>query len=438
MKSVLALLYIGLGAVGAQAQTPIVIRNAVIIDGSGGSPIENGSVVIRGRTIEAVGAAANVVPPPGARVIDAKGSAVMPGLADMHVHLTGGWDGISVDLLSYRRYLNALLFAGVTTVLDVGNVQPYVLQLRQEVAAGRLAGPRIYAAGALLDGADPAWPPISYTVSSVEQVPALVRRQKRDGVDILKAYHGLSLQMIGALAREANKHSLAVIMDNRSVSWDRVVDSGIRAFAHLPAGISNEAVASMKENGVHVITTLAVRERRRRLADLTFVEHPVIRDAWPTFFLDDLRARAAQSDTPDAETLARIDLTMRETKRLFDAGIMLVGGTDAPYPGVFQGESIHHEMELFVEAGLTPLQAISAVTKNAAILMGAGDEWGTLAPGRAADMIVVAGRPDRNVGDSRNIEMVIQQGKVLDRSDLAYDPERDTGFLVGASASSTQ
>lgn len=163
----------------AQEVELLAIIHAVIIDGHGKPPIEDGTLVLRAGKIEAVGPATAIKAPANARVIDARGKAVMPGLADMHVHLTGGWDGDSVEMLGFQRYLNALLYAGVTTALDTGNVQPYILQMRQEVAAGRLAGPRIYCAGALIDGADPAWPPLSFAVATVEQIPKLVRQQKQ-------------------------------------------------------------------------------------------------------------------------------------------------------------------------------------------------------------------------------------------------------------------
>ena len=115
---------------------------------------------------------------------------------------------------------------------------------------------------------------------------------------------------------------------------------------------------------------------------------------------------------------------------LQQAGVMLVAGTDAPYPGTLQGEGIHRELELLVEAGLTPLQAISAATRNAARLMEAGD-WGSLAPGKRADILMVRGRPDRVIGDTRNVEMVVQGGRIVDREVLRFDPERDPGFGAG-------
>ena len=125
--------------------------HAVILDGRGGVPLENGTLVVRGDRIDAAGLAESVSIPPGAEVIDLRGKTLMPGLADMHVHLMGGWDGEAVEMLGYRRYLNALLYAGVTTVLDTGNVMPFVVQMRDEIAAGRLAGPRIYCTGPLVD-----------------------------------------------------------------------------------------------------------------------------------------------------------------------------------------------------------------------------------------------------------------------------------------------
>lgn len=443
----LALLATPFSTAPAQEAESLAIIHAVIIDGHGKPPIEDGTLVIRAGKIEAVGPFAVIKAPANARVIDAQGKAVMPGLADMHVHLTGGWDGHAVDMLGFQRYLNALLYAGVMTVLDTGNVQPYILQLRQEVAAGRLAGPRIYCAGALIDGADPAWPPLSFAVSTVEQIPKLVRQQKKEAVDVLKAYSGLSDLMVTALVREAKKDSLRVFIDqwSRNGSVD-LIRAGIAAFAHLPTSkMSDEAVSLMKEKGVHAITTLAVYEShsRRRLADLSFLEFPLVKDTTPPWFLEELRAYASRRLTADASARAtansnRLSEAKKNARRLFDAGVLLAAGTDAPYPGVSQGEGIHRELELLVEAGLSPLEAITVATKNAALLMNAGDEWGTLAPGRVANLILIAGRPDKRISETRQIEMVIQAGKILDREKLKFDLRRDGGFRAAAPVSATK
>ncbi len=423
-----------------QGQRPVAFTRAVIIDGNGGAPIENGTLVVRGEKIEVIGAAESVQIPANAEVRDLAGRVLMPGLADMHVHLVGGWDGISADLLGYQRYLNALLYAGVTTVLDAGNVQPFIIQLRNEIAAGRLVGPRIYCAGAIVDGADPDWPSISYSVTSLEQVPQIVRRLKADRVDIIKVYVGLSDRMIMALVQEGRRNSLSVLIDqgHRNGSID-LVFAGISSFAHVPdvpifSLYSPEAIKFMKQRGVMFTSSLAVIESfsRQRLTDLTFLEHPLIKDTIPPNFLSELRAEARRELEPLPQghdsPLERFKQRSINAKTLFDTGFVMAAGTDSPYPGAFLGESIHRELELLVEAGLRPLDAITVATRNGAQWIGASKEWETLESGKLANLLVINGRPDRKIQDSRNIEVVMQVGRILDRKKLKLNPETDPGF----------
>ncbi|HET9389595.1 MAG TPA: amidohydrolase family protein, partial [Steroidobacteraceae bacterium] len=236
--------------------------NAVLIDGTGAPAVEHATVVIRGEKIEAAGPSSSIQVPRGAGTTDLHGKVLMPGLADMHVHLVGGWDGHATDMLGYRRYLNALLYAGVTTVLDTGNVQPYIVQMRAEVAAGRLPGPRIYCVGPLVDGADPVWPPLSYSVPSVEQVPAVVAALKRDRVDLIKGYVGLSHAVLERLVEEGRKVSLRVIVDQWQRNGSRdLVDDGIYGFAHLPTrALTADDVQYMKAHQTVFISTLIVYE----------------------------------------------------------------------------------------------------------------------------------------------------------------------------------
>ncbi|HVO47922.1 MAG TPA: amidohydrolase family protein [Steroidobacteraceae bacterium] len=410
--------------------------DAVLIDGTGAPALEHATVVIRGEAIEAAGSASSVKIPRGASVVNLHGKAVLPGLSDMHVHLVGGWDGHAVDMLGYRRYLNALLYAGVTTVLDTGNVQPYIVQIRDEVAAGRLPGPHIYCVGALVDGADPVWPPLSYAVGSVGQVPAVVNGLKRDHVDFIKAYVGLSHSVLERLVQEGRKVSLRVIIDQwrRNGSTD-LVDDGIYGFAHLPTkALSPSDVQYMVSHQTVFISTLNVFESfsRRRFANLAFLDDPLIRDTSPPSFLDGLRAEAARKLTPqeqDAtqESIRHFQNALANAKSLFRAGVLLTSGTDAAYPGDFQGEGLHHELELLVESGLTPLEAITVATQNAARFVGATD-WGTLQPGKQATLIIVDGRPDRNISDTRRIAAVFVRGRKIDRDSLKLRNQNDPGY----------
>jgi imidazolonepropionase-like amidohydrolase len=427
------------GALAAQESKPLAITHAVLIDGNGKAPVENATVLIRDGKIVAAGPAAGIVIPKDAALIDAVGKTVMPGLADMHVHLMGGWDGISTDVLGYRQFLNALLYAGVTTVLDTGNVEPFILQLRQEIARGRLQGPRIYCAGPLIDSADPAWPGISVAVCSVDQIPRIVDQLKKDGVDMLKAYVGLSDAQISALVAAGQKQSLRVVSDpgTRNGSMD-VLRTGIAALAHMPPiPLGDEAVSWMKEKPIHCLTTLAVYESfsRRRIVDPGLYGISLYRDTAPPWFVDDLKKEAARALTEDEQKdVKRSTKLFKEAQRnalkLMQAGVLVAAGTDAPYPGDPLGEAIHREMELLVEAGFTPLEAITAATKNAALFMNAAAEWGTVEPGKTADLLIIGGRPDRTIGDTRKIEVLIKSGKIIDRKKLRFDANPDAGFQV--------
>jgi imidazolonepropionase-like amidohydrolase len=415
----------------ALAQAPIAIQRVRVIDGNGGAPLESGTVVIRDGRIVAVGAASAVAIPSGARTIDGRGHSLIPGLADLHTHLTGGWDGVSVDFLGFRRVTAALLYAGVTTVLDPGNVTSFVKQLRDEVEAGRVAGPRIHYAGAIFDGPQPAWPDISLAVSSADQLPSFVKQLRQAGVSFVKAYGGLSTETVQALVDAAARDSLRVVADvgGRNGSLE-VARTGIAAFAHAGRRpMTDEAIRYLADHGIATITTLAVMEvrTRRRFADLRFLDHPLLADVLPPSYQAGLRAHGARpADTAAARGAATaLSDAMANVKRMHDAGVLLAAGTDAPYPGDFYGEGLHRELELLVEAGLTPLQAITIATRNAARLLGAVARWGTIEPDKQADVVLVRGDPSRAISDTRNVVTVIQGGRVVDRAALRYDPRRE-------------
>lgn len=416
---------------------PLAIVHGTLLDGLGGPQLDDATVIVRGAKIEYAGPSRSASVPSDARVIDAKGRSVLPGLADLHVHLQGGWNGVDNDILGYQHYLNALLYAGVTTVLDAGNYQPWILQLRQEQAAGRLLAPRIYCVGAMIDGADPTWPDLQYSLTSAFQIPALVERDKQAHVDMVKAYGKLSIVLLRNLADGAHKAGIRVVVD----MWERngspdVSEAGISGYAHAATRkMSADDVQLIKDHNLFVITTIVVRESfaRTRFRDASFLDQPLTADTTPPWFLTELREfmnkpQTDQEKRDTAQAIAEFEECKRNVKKFHDAGILLAAGTDAPYPGVFQGESLHRELELLVEAGLTPLQALRAATYDAARLMKAEDDWGSIAPGMRANLLIVAGHPAEKISDTRKIETVIFNGKILDRGALRYDPQHDPGF----------
>ena len=409
----------------------LAITDVRIIDGNGGAPIEHGVIVLDGRRIEAVGSRSDVSVPAGAKRINGGGKTALPGLADMHVHLLGGTNGVGLDILGYQKYLNALLYAGVTTVMDTGNVPPFILQLRAEVQAGRVLGPRIYCVGPLVDGADPVWPALSVAIASRDQVPRVVGTLADEKVDFVKLYVGLSDQLVRTISTEASRHGLRTIIDQwlRNGSAD-IAQEGIAGFAHFPSHrISDETIATIKAHNVFLISTLAVQESAlgRRFRDLSFLDNPLIADTTPKAALDGLRreyGNLSAKELADKSTFTnRVDLEGAESNvpRLRDAGVLFAAGTDAVYPGDFQGEGLHHELELLVESGLTPLEAITVATKNAAAIVNASKEWGTLEPGKLANVILVDGKPDQRIADTHNVTTVIKEGVVIDRLALRLD-----------------
>lgn len=423
------------------AQSATAITNALIIDGNGAPPVRNAVLVFEGDRISAVGEASRVTIPAGATVIDAAGKTVMPGLVDGHIHLIGGWDGVSVDMLGIEKYLRSLLYAGVTRVLDQGNVLYFIGQIQQEIAEGNLMGPAIHFAGPLISGPGSPWPFLSLVITDTTQVAPYLEMLVRGGVESLKLYPGLSAEVLGVLSAHAESKALPLIAHIRpGPGYGAVLRSGISASAHLPRHeIPDEDIEYMRDNQISCITTLAQYESMttRRLNDLAFLANPLVENTTASWILQDLRTYAERV-TADADSTrwtqvhTFFDGLENTTGRLRRAGVMLVAGTDAPYPGVFLGEGIHRELELLVEAGLSPLEAISTATKNPAILMKQQGDWGTLTPGALADILIIDGDPSTNISDTRRIETVIQGGQVIDRAMLVFDEKKDRGFRIRA------
>ena len=422
-------------ASGVEAQPPaaVAFRGATLIDGTGRPPLPSSTIIVTGDRITAVGPDASVIVPPGARLIDVRGRTIYPGLADMHVHLQGGWDGERADYLNYGRYLDSLLYSGVTTVLDTGNSMAFITQLKQEINAGRLRGPRVFCVGPMIDSTDPIWPSLAEPFGSFGDAPRLIKRLVDNHVDMVKGYAGLSDLHLTALAQEAKKVNLRVIADvwerNGSISTSR---TGIYAFAHAPhaVDVSSDLAREMAGRGMGVISTLTVRESfaNTRMQDLSFLNQPLIADVTPPNFLAEIREAAAHGDFsltgPGMDTYRQwLPRANANLMTLWKAGVLVAAGTDAPYPGVFQGEGLHRELELLVAAGLTPVQAIQAATGNAAAFMqGDAADWGTIAVGKRADLVVVSGRPDVRIGETRTIVDVMQAGRLLDRAALKVQP----------------
>jgi imidazolonepropionase-like amidohydrolase len=394
----------------SEADTPpeqqtLVIRGGTLFDGTARESSDNKIILIENGRIAAIGEDCEI--PQGAREIDATGYAILPGLIDLHVHFGAPSEENSdmsfteqiSDYTSYRPAVRkALHDAGVTAIRSVRDMKDWILELKRQVASGNLDGPRVYCAGPIFTapGGHPAgtiyrgnpWLITEATrqVDDPEKARAEVRALARDGVDGIKAvYDGrraprLSLAVLQAIIDETHKHDLWVAVHTHDLQELReAAKAGADSIEHGTYDESRldvETVEMLKEENVACVPTLA---------------------GFDTY--------AGLGASPRER--------MENVKTVWEAGVLIGAGTDTQGPRMAFGRSLHREMELLVEAGLTPSEAILAATRNAAVTLRVDDELGTIEKGKLADLILVKGKPWETISDIREVRVVIQDGKVV-------------------------
>lgn len=449
-------LYSAEGAGRAQ-KSLLVIKGARVIDGTGRAPLSNAVVVIEGERIKSVFGAGERPIPAQARVIDATGKTILPGLIDAHVH-SGGSAGAGVSEMEFtpwreRRDLKAYLYAGVTTIKSLGDDQSNMLMLRGQERAGKLVSPRIFAVGKVLTA--PGSHPVSTTfaqapgfvieaavaqVDTEEAARVAVRAQASAGVDGIKAiFEGgsatrsvpkLKPEVLRAIIAEAHRAGLKVSVHCDSAQDVRdAVLFGADGIEHADqSGLPDETLKLMAERAVFYTPTLVVFDASyQRFRSGVETNDPLTRASVIPEILDGLKQSRARMDEKAAQAAAvrlleRRDTARANVRRAAALGVRIVAGTDAGNPAVFHGPSLHRELELLVEAGLTPLAAISAATLNAAAYLGASDRLGSIEPGKLADLLVVDTDPGTDIGATRKIWMVIKGGHEIDRQNLFIEP----------------
>ncbi len=435
----------------------LAIAHATLIDGTGAAARANVTILIRDGTIARVMDADAAVVPEGVRLIDATGKFVIPGLADMHVHFgTGGllpFDSATVD-----RVLRQFLFYGVTTIFNVGATGgglDDVLRLRAMRAEGRLTGPRIYATGGLLtvpgshpigtimhlpDGADSAtfdwsrrgvW--VVRTPDDVRRTVARLAAAKMDGIKIViesgpTAFGDDHPQMppalVSAAVTEATRHGLPVFAHATSLDeLEEAVAHHVRGVMHLvadPRPPSAKLLGVMAQEGMYCVPTLSLFIWTGTWgAPSQVLTDPFLRSGVEARVIQSLVASPLAPKTPpSADDWAWRRGLLGALKSAYDAGVPIVGGSDTGNPFVFPGYSMHEELALMVEAGLTPMEALVSATRRAAEMVGAADTFGTVEPGKRADLLILGGDPLADIRNTRTLEVVVQGGRIVDRSSL--------------------
>lgn len=426
---------------------PVLLSNITVIDGLGHAAVPMRDVLIQHGRIARVAVTGMIEDlPEGIRRIDGDGLTVMPGLIDAHVHI--GSVGFKPgeferkDLAGMDRTLRAHLYAGVTSVLELGGDMEKSIQLRDEIDAGERIGPTIHTVGATIQALETPRSVRDLTTPETRaEIKALLDERQARGIDIIKLYTGITPWEARHIMVEAKKRNMRGIADFWCTNLSRTVFevSLIDSYAHGGCReITREEAEWMRGNGKFAIVTLSMFETmggQRAFADYPvrgFLKNPLIVDVLGREAIEDYykafpMLRESFEEGEDSlynsqhfPNLAQLlPYNMHNVKLLHEEGVIVGMGTDAAFPpGTWPGEAMHRELELHVQAGISPIDAIRMATVNNATLLRREHEIGSIERGKIADLLIVEGDPSANISDTRNIVYVIKGGRLVNRTKL--------------------
>ncbi|WLI89610.1 amidohydrolase family protein [Massilia sp. R2A-15] len=448
-------------------QPLIALADVTVIDGTGAPAREHRTVILKNGRIEAITDAAQA-PPAGAHVIDLAGRSVMPGLVGMHNHLmyTASINmdeddkipppGFFVTELAFsapRMYLAA----GVTTMRTTGSIEPYTdLNIRRMIDAQQIPGPHIDVTGPYLEGRDSFFPQLAL-MEETGQVRKTVAFWAGQGMTSFKAYMNISAPVLGAAIDEAHKHGTKVTGHLCAVDWRQAAALGIDNLEHGPIFTDSEFVSNRKKDVCPSGAAIAASWESRDLAsepvqalirDLV-ARKVAVTSTLPVFesfvatrpllsrrqmammssesLRSHLAARAAAATAPERAAKAEAALKKEmafELAFVRAGGLLLAGPDPTGNGGVLPGFGDQRELQLLVEAGFTPVEAIRIATANGARYLGRLDRIGTIEPGKQADIVVLKGDPSRRIADVENVEIVFKDG-------VGYDPAKLNASVRG-------
>ncbi|MEH0834906.1 amidohydrolase family protein [Pectobacterium cacticida] len=424
-------------SVAQTVATPTVLDRVRLVDGLGGAPVENARIVIADGRIAAIGSSQQVAIPLTARVIPVNGGTVIPGLISNHVHL-GGYDGLvagpsAQNADNILKQLNVYLSYGVTTVASMGTNGALVYDLRSRLSAGSVSGADILVADhgiGVPNGAPPAplGPDQLDRPASVQEARQAVRAAAARGTNFIKLwlddFQGLKLvkmspEIYRAAIDEAHKNNLRAFVHIHYLDDAKdVLRAGADVLAHgvRDKAIDGEFIELMRKNNAWYIPTLTVDEAFYLFAEQPQVlQDPFVRKALHPDLLKQYESeewRTKQLSNPKALASWHSGLAVNQqnTKTAIENGLNVGFGTDSgAMPLRVPGFAEHRELELLVESGISPLQALTLATGKAAQALKLEDR-GVLAVGKRADLVVIDGNPIKNISDTRRIRSVWKAG----------------------------
>jgi imidazolonepropionase-like amidohydrolase len=454
-----------LGSCSHPGQSALAITHVTLIDATGSAPQPDTTVLIADHRIASVGPAKTIRIPRDTQVFDGAGKFLIPGLADMHVHLTG-----SSEPAGSREFILPLLIAnGITTMRDMGGYLESLIPLRHDIEGGKRVGPQIFFAGPYLDGSPPSFQPslvVTNSVEAAEDVHQLVAQ----GVDFIKVQSVLSREAYFAIARSCRQEHITFVGHvPDAVTAAEASDAGQKSIEHLTGvlracakdephlmreqlrnGGRKETLARARARELTVERELLQTYSGTKAAEL--MEKFVRNRTWqvPTLILlrnlayatpqidrsDNLAARyvphkileqwlAVRHEQNEGATSQEFVLRAALLQRSIQlvgtmqaSGVSIMAGTDTGAPYVFPGFALHNELALLVQAGLTPMQALQAATKSPADFLGKTKTQGTVEPGKFADLLLLDANPLDDIRNTKKIRAVVLRGKLLDRNDL--------------------
>jgi imidazolonepropionase-like amidohydrolase len=424
----------------------VALVGATLIDGSGGPALPDAAIVVRRGRIESVGARSGFQLPKKTREIDVSGRWIIPGLIDAHSHLgpSASW--------ARPRYLAW----GVTTLRDVHGGIISIAQLRKRSSVATPEGPRVYAAGAMIDGLPTTYPD-AIGVSGERDARKGVDKLVTAGAELIKVYTRIDGSLLRAIVDEARAFNLSVTGHLGMTDALTAAKAGISAIEHMsgvpeaassnpsslftahyrgffpgwtaferrwadldPAALTRVA-QRLAEAKVTIIPTLVLHETLSRLNEPGLMKDPAFQDV-PEERQQEWDVRGMISRAGWTEEDFSAFRRSRPAQDLFlrafaAAGGRIAVGTDASNQMLVPGYSEHREMELLVRAGLTPREVLRAATRNGAVLLGV-DSLGLLAPGKVADLLVLSKDPLADIRNTRAIQTVMARGHLLDADSI--------------------
>jgi imidazolonepropionase-like amidohydrolase len=384
----------------AQKDSPLALTHVTVIDGTGAPAQPDSTVVIAQGHITAVGPNDAVKIPAGTRVVDATGKFLIPGLWDMHGHLTDATEDA----------FPLLIMNGVTGVRDMGGDLAQLDRWRSEIDSRQRVGPHIIRAGPFVDGPKEGVTN-RLTVRTPEEARRAVHDLKAKGVDFIKVHNALPPEAFFALIDEAHKEHIPVAVHlPKNVSSAEASDAGVASLEHVETLYENDlwrkgATAKTIEQAVdEILGPIGQDLFQRSMKNGTWYVPTLV--AYERGFV--LWSKDPESLKP------RLDIhekNIEVIRMMHKAGVQIMAGSDFSDWGMVPGVDLHNELALLVEAGFTPMEALQAATLNPAIFLGKTDTYGTIQPGRVADLVLLNMNPLEDISHTRKIHAVVLGGK---------------------------